>query len=97
LVQDYCSSRDPISMALSVKRLRKENVSLQKEPVPLAIARPLESNILEWRFLIQGKDEYEGGFFQGRLIFPPQYPMKPPGIMFCTPSGITNACMYLIY
>ena len=72
---------------LSTKRLRKENLSLQNEPVPLALARPLESNILEWRFLIKGSDDYEGGFYHGKLIFPPQYPMKPPGIMFFTPSG----------
>lgn len=72
---------------LSTKRLRKENLSLQSEPVPLAVARPLESNILEWRFLIKGTDDYEGGFYHGKLIFPPQYPMKPPGIMFFTPSG----------
>lgn len=45
---------------LSIKRLRKENLSLQKEPVPYAIARPLESNILEWRFLVRGIDDYEG-------------------------------------
>ena len=72
---------------LSTKRLRKENLSLQSEPVPLAIARPLEANILEWRFLIKGSDDYDGGFYHGKLIFPPQYPMKPPGIMFFTPSG----------
>ena len=72
---------------LSTKRLRKENLSLQSEPVPLAVARPLETNILEWRFLIKGTDDYEGGFYHGKLIFPPQYPMKPPGIMFFTPSG----------
>ena len=72
---------------LSIKRLRKENLTLQNEPVPLAVARPLESNILEWRFLIKGSDDYEGGYYHGKLIFPPQYPMKPPGIMFFTPSG----------
>ena len=62
-------------------------MALQNEPVPLAVARPLESNILEWRFLIKGSDDYEGGYYHGKLIFPPQYPMKPPGIMFFTPSG----------
>lgn len=72
-----------------MKRLKIEHLNLQKEPVPLALARPKEDNILEWRFLIQGTEgtDYEGGFYHGKLIFPPQYPMKPPGIMFCTPSG----------
>lgn len=72
---------------LSVKRLKKEYLTLQNEPVPLAVAKPIESNILEWRFLIKGSDDYEGGYYHGKLIFPPQYPMKPPGIMFFTPSG----------
>lgn len=72
---------------LSVKRLKKEYLSLQNEPVPLAVAKPIDSNILEWRFLIKGSDDYEGGYYHGKLIFPPQYPMKPPGIMFFTPSG----------
>ena len=53
------------------------------------MARPKEDNVLEWRFLIKGAEgtDYEGGYYHGKLIFPPQYPMKPPGIMFCTPSG----------
>jgi ubiquitin-conjugating enzyme E2 J2 len=72
---------------LSVKRLKKEYLTLQNEPVPLAVAKPIDSNILEWRFLIKGSDDYEGGYYHGKLIFPPQYPMKPPGIMFFTPSG----------
>jgi len=74
---------------MSLKRLRIENINLQKEPVPLALARPKEDNVLEWRFLIKGAEgtDYEGGYYHGKLIFPPQYPMKPPGIMFCTPSG----------
>jgi ubiquitin-protein ligase len=74
---------------MSMKRLRIEKVNLEKEPVPLALASPLEDNVLEWRFLIKGTPgtEYEGGYYHGKLLFPPQYPMKPPGIMFCTPSG----------
>ena len=72
-----------------MKRLRIEKVNLEKEPVPLALASPLEDNVLEWRFLIKGTPgtEYEGGYYHGKLLCPPQYPMKPPGIMFCTPSG----------
>ena len=74
---------------LSLKRLKVEHLNLLKEPVPYVLARPKEDNILEWRFLIQGTEgtDYEGGFYHGKLEFPPQYPMKPPGIMFCTPSG----------
>jgi ubiquitin-protein ligase len=43
-------------------------------------AQPLESNILEWRYVLHGPKgtPYEGGVYQGRLIFPQQYPYKPP-------------------
>jgi ubiquitin-conjugating enzyme E2 J2 len=74
---------------MSMKRLRVEHVNLQKEPVPYAIASPRESNILEWRFIIKGTEgtDYDGGFYHGKLTFPPQYPMSPPSVMFMTPSG----------
>ena len=49
----------------------------------MTLFRPRESNVLEWRFLITGteKTDYEGGYYHGKLIFPPQYPMKPPQVM----------------
>jgi len=72
---------------MAPKRLRKELLMLQREPVPLAVAAPLESNILEWRFLMQGVGIYDGGYYMGKLVFPPEYPLKPPSIMFITPSG----------
>ena len=54
---------------LSAKRLRKELNLLSADPVPDCVALPLESNILEWRFIIRGsKDsDYEGGFYHGKL------------------------------
>lgn len=55
---------------LAAKRLRVEYTKLQKDPIPLAIAAPLEKNILEWRFLIQGIDDYQGGYYHGKLTFP---------------------------
>ena len=30
---------------------------------------------------------YEGGYFHGKLKFPPEYPLKPPSILMLTPSG----------
>ena len=53
------------------------------------MAFPDPRNIFEWHFLIFGlKDcDYEGGFYHGRISFPPQYPLKPPSLMMMTPSG----------
>ena len=60
-----------------------------QEPVANVEARPDPSNILEWHFVIQGAPgtPYEGGVYHGKLLFPPDYPYKPPGIFFVTPSG----------
>jgi len=35
---------------------------------------------------IQGTP-YEGGYYHGRLRFPPEYPMKPPSVLMATPNG----------
>jgi ubiquitin-conjugating enzyme E2 J2 len=75
--------------AMATARLRKELVSLQKDPPPGVIAEPDESNILKWHYAIKGPTDtgFEGGVYVGKLIFPNEYPMKPPGIMMLTPSG----------
>jgi ubiquitin-conjugating enzyme E2 J2 len=75
--------------AMATGRLRKELVKLQKEPPPGVIAEPDESNILKWHYAVRGPSgtAFEGGVYIGKLVFPSEYPMKPPGIMMLTPSG----------
>ncbi len=53
------------------------------------LAMPEQNNVFMWYYVIWGlKDcEYEGGYYFGRLIFPKQYPHKPPGIEMITPNG----------
>jgi len=70
-------------------RLRKEFARLSKHPVEYIEATPLESNMLEWHYVITGPkgSPYEGGLYHGKLVFPPQYPYKPPSIQMLTPSG----------
>jgi len=62
---------------------------MQKEPPPFVWAVPDEKNILYWNFLIRGPPDspYAGGEYHGCLIFPAEYPFKPPGIKMLTPSG----------
>ncbi|KAN0121071.1 Ubiquitin-conjugating enzyme/RWD-like protein [Russula decolorans] len=71
------------------KRLSKEYVTMQKEPPPFVWAAPDEKDILIWNFIIHGPPEspYVGGEYHGVLIFPSEYPFKPPGIKMYTPSG----------
>lgn len=71
------------------KRLTKEYVVMQREPPPFVWAVPDEKNILTWNFLIRGPPDsvYAGGEYHGILLFPSEYPFKPPGIKMLTPSG----------
>ncbi|GME77988.1 unnamed protein product [Ambrosiozyma monospora] len=71
------------------KRLTKEYKQITENPPPFIIAKPSESNILEWHFVITGPPAtpYEGGQYHGRLTFPSEYPFKPPRIKMVTPSG----------
>jgi len=62
---------------------------MQKEPPPFVWAIPDERNILSWHYIIRGPPDspYSGGEYHGLLLFPPDYPFKPPGIKMITPSG----------
>jgi len=56
---------------------------------PRVYTSPLESNLLEWHYVIEGPTDtpYKDGFYWGKLIFPKQYPLKPPSVMMITPNG----------
>ncbi|KAG7388332.1 Ubiquitin-conjugating enzyme E2 J2 [Phytophthora pseudosyringae] len=78
-----------MASVMATKRLRKEYLAMQRKPVDYIQAVPLETNILEWHYVITGTKgtPYEGGFYHGKLKFPPEYPMKPPSVMMSTPNG----------
>ncbi|EEB09798.2 ubiquitin conjugating enzyme Ubc6 [Schizosaccharomyces japonicus yFS275] len=71
------------------RRLMKEYMMIQKNPVEFVEARPAPDNILEWHYIITGPPDtpYEGGQYHGTLTFPSEYPYKPPAIRMVTPSG----------
>jgi ubiquitin-conjugating enzyme E2 J2 len=62
--------------------------SLQ-EPLPQIEAHPSPASLLEWHFVLRGaeKSDYQGGVYHGKLVFPAQYPYKPPSISMITPTG----------
>ncbi|OQR96421.1 ubiquitin-conjugating enzyme E2 [Achlya hypogyna] len=76
-----------MASAMATKRLRKEYQALQKSPETNIEAVPLERNILEWHYVLRGIGIYEGGYYHGKLVFPPEYPMKPPSVYMLTPNG----------
>ena len=62
---------------------------LNKSPVQCVRAAPNENNILEWHFVIHSLDDdrYRGGYYHGVIVFPSDYPYKPPSVKLNTPSG----------
>jgi len=55
-----------------------------------------QENIFEWHFTIRGPEAtpYEGGLYHGRIILPPEYPMKPPSIILLTVRRIQQPFKY---
>ena len=49
-----------------------------------------QDNLFEWHFTVQGPadSDFESGRYHGRIILPPEYPMKPPSIMLLTVSMV---------
>ncbi|CAL4086118.1 unnamed protein product, partial [Meganyctiphanes norvegica] len=73
----------------ATSRLKKDYKTLKREPVPYVVTEPLEDNILEWHYVVQGPEDspYHGGYYHGKLVFPDNFPFKPPEIQMFTPSG----------
>ena len=71
----------------AVKRVSKELQHLNKEPVTGIAAGPVsESNICNWSATLDGPPDspYEQGRFRLNIVFPADYPFKPPKVTFHT-------------
>lgn len=62
---------------------------MTNDPPPFVWAVPDERNILNWHYIVRGPPDspFAGGEYHGMIMFPPEYPFKPPGIKMFTPSG----------
>ncbi|XP_061098081.1 ubiquitin-conjugating enzyme E2 J1 isoform X2 [Conger conger] len=60
-----------------------------RDPTEHYHAQPLEDNLFEWHFSVRGPPDshFDGGVYHGRIVLPPEYPMKPPSIILLTPNG----------
>lgn len=67
----------------------KELSRLNAQPLRLFHASPLETDLFEWHFSVRGPPDtaFEGGIYHGRILLPPDYPLKPPEIIMLTPNG----------
>ncbi|XP_055857950.1 ubiquitin-conjugating enzyme E2 J2 [Episyrphus balteatus] len=79
------TNRKPTAMS----RMKQDYLRLKKDPVPYITAEPLPSNLLEWHYVVKGPEDspYQGGYYHGTLLFPREFPFKPPSIYMLTPNG----------
>merc|ERR1712130_389000 len=73
----------------AMMRLKNDFMRIKREPIPLVYAEPDPTNMLVWHYCVRGPIDtpYEGGYFHGKLIFPKEFPFKPPSIFMMTPNG----------
>uniref|UniRef100_A0A7S1Y302 UBC core domain-containing protein n=1 Tax=Grammatophora oceanica TaxID=210454 RepID=A0A7S1Y302_9STRA len=78
-----------MSKSPSLRRIQADVRELALDPSERYYAAPLENDMFEWHFTIRGAEgtDFEGGVYHGRILLPPEYPFKPPHIVFLTPSG----------
>lgn len=51
--------------------------------------------MFEWHFTVRGPadTDFDGGIYHGRIVLPPDYPMKPPGVILLTVVYIYLYCI----
>ncbi|XP_016648815.1 PREDICTED: ubiquitin-conjugating enzyme E2 32-like [Prunus mume] len=71
------------------RRIKEEYREIKSNPSPYFACRILERNLREWLFGIRGPSgtEYVGGIYIGKILFPKEYPLKPPSFVFLTTNG----------
>ncbi|KRW99710.1 Ubiquitin-conjugating enzyme/RWD-like protein [Pseudocohnilembus persalinus] len=78
-----------INQSTSLKRIQREIQDIKKNPSYMYYASPLKNDLYNWHFTIRGPEDslFNGGVYHGQIMIPPDYPFKPPEIIFLNKSG----------
>lgn len=71
----------------TTKRIMKEYMTMSTSPPPNISAAPIDDcDMYKWQAIIFGPADsvYAGGVFKLTIVFPPDYPFKPPRVEFVT-------------
>jgi len=81
------TTQDNVRSKCAIRALMRDLKEIEKNPLPLVSALPVEDNMFIWHCNLKGPEgtPYAGAIFHIQLTFPPSYPSTPPSATIFTP------------